>query len=216
MDLLVGALTALQYILHHCRRYDEAKFIGRRAVDMAFAAGVHYKALAAVTSLFNTHFLEGWSHDAMRLVEEMLAVGESEYPLAVPWMLEARGLHHLAGLRFELAARDLDEAAELFLKFDMTSDAVGVLNEAVLCQLRLGYLGGAQERLSKMRELAVTSNWERLMASLTEGRIAFSRAICEARETILNAISARSCRWPTTGPSRRLSTLRKSLGAKVS
>lgn len=54
----------------------------------------------------------------------------------------------------------------------MTSDAVAALNEAVLCQLRLDHIDCAQRQLGKMRELAV-GDWERLMVSLAEGRVAF-------------------------------------------
>ncbi|MDQ3398072.1 MAG: hypothetical protein M3511_09935, partial [Deinococcota bacterium] len=181
-SLLVRGLSLMGYVLRTKGEAEASLAFGRRALDLAFSAGIPNRALAAVTDLFGYHYRKGQALEALPLVEKMLDIGKTEYPLAVPWMLRDLGYFHQQQASFEVAHAQFLEAAELFEKDGNRIEAGNCLTDVIYCLLRLGRLEHAEARLPAARGFLLAANDHNQHAPyyVAEGMVRFYEGRLEA------------------------------------
>jgi LuxR family transcriptional regulator, maltose regulon positive regulatory protein len=152
VSLLVAALSVLQYIISNRGNLEESIKLGRRAVELAFAAGVPFKAFGAVDNLIYADRLLGRSDRSLELIEHMLKIGETEYPLAVPRMLAKRADHYALIFRFEEAIQDYTRALAEHEAFGDYTEVAAVAGKLAESNGQLGRFEEAVQWLAKARE----------------------------------------------------------------
>ncbi len=190
--LFVSALGVFAFVLEKKDDIERAIVIYHRSIDIAFASGFPNKALATVDRLACIYRKRGNFNEARSLTNQMLEIGESDYPLAMPWMFQRRGDIAVAEGEFESALADLERGTNLFLQFGNLCESAGCSCAMVYPLLRLGKMGDAQNCFSKAVELfngvPEASNLYESEISLAKAHIHFFSSEYDFAERALLAI----------------------------
>lgn len=184
--LLAHALSVQQFALTQLGRYEESLDIGRQAVDLALHKDVPKKAMPALNAYAETLWLVGRAEEARLDIEEMLAKSDTDYPLAIPFMIYRRGQMYEQLGQYEQSFEDYRMAVELFLSFDNKTEASLALINAADVLIDLDQKDQAQELLSQANEYVHTEDHtSRLKLKRVEGALYFScNDYGRARETL--------------------------------
>ena len=185
-SLQVGALLVLQYVIYKRGEVDQSIALCKRTIGLAFAANIPFKAYGAFDSLIHMYELLGRADESLELIEQMLEIGEAEYPLAVPRMLYRRAKYYLGSFGFEQALTDYKKAfegLEAFKDLELASAAAGEISE---CYATLGRFQEAELWLGKANEL---TDFDTALAAanyyISEGKTYFCRGDLERAQSAL-------------------------------
>lgn len=176
-SLRVATLSVLQYVIYKRGDLNRCIELCKYVIELAFAANIPFKAYGAFDSLIYIYGLVGRSDESLKLIDQMLVIGETEYPLALPRMLARRGDYHSDNLSFELAVEDYTRAFKGLETFGDVAMASSVANNLSECYAALERYELAEDWLLKAHVLTGSDSY--IFSSthyyLSKGKVSFCK-----------------------------------------
>ena len=177
-SLRVATLSVLQYVVFNRGDLKQCIALCKRAIELAFAANIPFKAYGAFDSLIYVYGLSGRTEEGLELIEQMLVIGEAEYPLALPRMLAKRADYHTRTFSFEQAIEDYTRAFQGLETFGDANMAASVAGNLAQCQATLERFEDAESWLQKAHQRTDFDDGLRLSAAnyyISEAKVYFCK-----------------------------------------